>query len=138
MPVLILLGLRFGYATPTEIAVLTVIYSLALSAFRYRDLTWRRFHDAMIEAGVSATGIVMLIMGSAVVGWILTFDQVPTRFAKWVSTTLHEPFLIILAMNVLMLVGMPLDLPPAILLLAPIFVPLAARSGSIPSSSAWS
>jgi tripartite ATP-independent transporter DctM subunit len=113
--------------------VLTVIYSLALSAFLYRDLTWRRFHDAMIEAGV-ATGIVMLvIMGSAVVGWILTFDQVPTRFAEWVSTTLHEPFLIILAMNVLMLlVGMPLDLPPAILLLAPIFVPLAATIGLDP------
>ena len=110
MPVLILLGLRFGFATPTEIAVLTVIYSLVLSAFLYRDLTWRRFQESMIEAGV-ATGIVMLvIMGSAVVGWILTFDQVPTRFAEWVSTTLQEPFLIILAMNVLMLlVGMPLD-----------------------------
>jgi tripartite ATP-independent transporter DctM subunit len=133
MPVLILLGLRFGYATPTEIAVLTVIYSLALSAFLYRDLTWRRFYDAMIEAGV-ATGIVMLvIMGSAAVGWILTFDQVPTRFAEWVSTTLQEPFLIILAMNILMLlVGMPLDLPPAILLLGPIFVPLAATIGMDP------
>ena len=133
MPVLILLGLRFGYATPTEIAVLTVIYSLALSAFLYRDLTWRRFYDAVVEAGV-ATGIVMLvIMGSAVVGWILTFDQVPMRFAEWVSTTLHEPILIILAMNVLMLlVGMPLDLPPAILLLGPIFVPLAATIGLDP------
>ncbi len=133
MPVLILLGLRFGYATPTEIAVLTVIYSLVLSAFLYRDLTWRRFYDSVVEAGV-ATGIVMLvIMGSAVVGWILTFDQVPVRFADWVATTLHEPFLIILAMNVLMLiVGMPLDLPPAILLLGPIFVPLAATIGLDP------
>jgi tripartite ATP-independent transporter DctM subunit len=133
MPVLILLGLRFGYATPTEIAVLTVIYSLALSAFLYRDLSWRRFYDAMIEAGV-ATGIVMLvIMGSAAVGWILTFDQVPVRFAEWVATTLHEPILIILAMNILMLlVGMPLDLPPAILLLGPIFVPLAATIGMDP------
>ena len=133
MPVLILLGLRFGYATPTEIAVLTVIYSLLLSAFLYRDLTWRRFYDAMVEAGI-ATGIVMLvIMGSAAVGWILTFDQVPVRFAEWVSTTLHEPFLVILAMNILMLlVGMPLDLPPAILLLGPIFVPLAARIGLDP------
>jgi tripartite ATP-independent transporter DctM subunit len=133
MPVLILLGLRFGYATPTEIAVLTVIYSLALSAFLYRDLSWRRFYDSMIESGV-ATGIVMLvIMGSAAVGWILTFDQVPVRFAEWVSTTLQEPILIILAMNVLMLlVGMPLDLPPAILLLAPIFVPLAATIGMDP------
>jgi tripartite ATP-independent transporter DctM subunit len=87
----------------------------------------------MIEAGV-ATGIVMLvIMGSAVVGWILTFDQVPTRFAEWVATTLQEPILIIMAMNVLMLlVGMPLDLPPAILLLGPIFVPLAATIGLDP------
>ena len=49
------------------------------------------------------------------------------------ATTLHEPFLIILAMNVLMLlVGMPLDLPPAILLLGPIFVPLAATIGLDP------
>ena len=76
---------------------------------------------------------MLVIMGSAVVGWILTFDQVPMRFAEWVSTTLQEPFLIILAMNILMLlVGMPLDLPPAILLLGPIFVPLAATIGLDP------
>jgi TRAP-type C4-dicarboxylate transport system permease large subunit len=58
---------------------------------------------------------------------------VPTQFAEWVSTTLQHPFLIILAMNVLvLLVGMPLDLPPAILLFAPIFVPLAATIGLDP------
>lgn len=133
MPVLILLGLRFGIATPTEISVLAVIYALALSAFLYRDLTWKRFHHSLIEAGI-ATGVVMLvIMGSAIVGWILTFDQVPTRFAEWVSATISNPLLIILAMNVLLLlVGMPLDLPPAILLLGPIFVPLAATIGLDP------
>jgi tripartite ATP-independent transporter DctM subunit len=133
MPVLILLGLRFGIATPTEIAVLAVVYALVLSAFFYRDLTWARFRHSMIEAGV-ATGVVMLvIMGSAIVGWILTFDQVPQRFAEWVSTTISNPLLVILAMNVLLLlVGMPLDLPPAILLLGPIFVPLAATIGLDP------
>ena len=57
----------------------------------------------------------------------------PVRFADWVATTLDEPILIILAMNILMLlVGMPLDLPPAILLLGPIFVPLAATIGLDP------
>ena len=133
MPVLILLGLRFGIATPTEISVLAVIYALALSALFYRDLTWQRFHHSLIEAGI-ATGVVMLvIMGSAIVGWILTFDQVPTRFADWVSTTISNPLLVILAMNILLLiVGMPLDLPPAILLLGPIFVPLAATIGLDP------
>jgi tripartite ATP-independent transporter DctM subunit len=133
MPILILLGLRFGIATPTEISVLAVVYALALSALFYRDLTWKRFHHSLIESGI-ATGVVMLvIMGSAIVGWILTFDEVPIRFAEWVTATISNPLLVILAMNILLLiVGMPLDLPPAILLLGPIFVPLAAMIGLDP------
>ena len=133
MPILILLGLRFGIATPTEISVLAVVYALALSALFYRDLTWERFHHSLIESGI-ATGVVMLvIMGSAIVGWILTFDEVPIRFAEWVTATISNPLLVILAMNILLLiVGMPLDLPPAILLLGPIFVPLAATIGLDP------
>lgn len=133
MPVIILLGLRFGIATPTEIAVLAVLYALVLSLVLYRDMTFTRFRRSMIEAGI-ATGVVMLvIMGSAIVGWILTFDQVPQRFAEWVSATISNPLLVILAMNVLLLlVGMPIDLPPAILLLGPIFVPLAATIGLDP------
>ncbi|MFL4993664.1 MAG: TRAP transporter large permease [Microvirga sp.] len=133
MPILILLGLRFGIATPTEISVLAVVYALALSALFYRDLTWKRFHHSLIESGI-ATGVVMLvIMGSAIVGWILTFDEVPIRFAEWVTATISNPLLVILAMNILLLVvGMPLDLPPAILLLGPIFVPLAATIGLDP------
>jgi tripartite ATP-independent transporter DctM subunit len=127
LPILILVGLRFGFATPTEMAVLSVVYSLLLSLLLYRDLTWARFRQSMIDAGI-ATGVVMLvIMGSAVVGWLLTFDQVPTRFAEWVTATIQNKYLVIMALNVLMLIiGMPLDLPPAILLLGPIFVPLAA------------
>ena len=113
--------------------MLSVVYSLALSLLFYRDLTFKRFCDNMVEAGM-ATGVVMLvIMGSAAVGWVLTFDQVPQNFAAWVSANISNPFLIILMMNILMLiVGMPLDLPPSILLLGPIFVPLAAAIGLDP------
>ena len=133
LPILIMVGLRFGIATPTEMAVLAVIYSLLLSLLLYRDLTWKRFCEAIVEAGV-ATGVVMLvIMGSSVIGWLLTFDQVPTRFAEWVAATIQNKYLVIFALNILMLlVGMPLDLPPAILLLGPIFVPLAATIGLDP------
>jgi len=133
LPILIMVGLRFGFATPTEMAVLSVIYSLLLSLLLYRDLTWKRFCEAIVEAGV-ATGVVMLvIMGSSVIGWLLTFDQVPTRFAEWVAATIQNKYLVIFALNILMLlVGMPLDLPPAILLLGPIFVPLAATIGLDP------
>ncbi len=133
LPILILLGLRFGFATPTEMAVLSVVYSLLLSLLMYRDLSWARFRDSIVEAGIG-TGVVMLvIMGSAVVGWLLTFDQVPQRFAEWVAATIQNKYLVIMAMNILMLlVGMPLDLPPAILLLGPIFVPLAQTIGLDP------
>ncbi len=130
LPILIVVLLRFGFATPTEVSVLSVVYSLLLSLLFYRDLTWKRFCDNMVEAGV-ATGVVMLvIMGSAAVGWVLTFDQAPQQMAEWVASHISSPVVIILMMNILMLiVGMPLDMPPAILLLGPIFVPLADAIG---------
>ena len=93
-------------------------------------MTVRRFFQALLAAGV-ATGVVMLvIMGSAVVGWMMTYAQVPQLFAEWCLTTLKEPWLIILALIVIMLIaGMFIDLPAAILLLGPIFVPLAQTIG---------
>lgn len=130
LPVLILVLLRFGIATPTEVSVLATFYALAMGVFVYRDMTPRRFVDAIISAGCS-TGVVMLvIMGSSVVGWLVTYAQIPQAFAAWCMETLQDPWLIILAMNIIMLiVGMFIDLPAAILLLGPMFVPLAASIG---------
>lgn len=130
MPVLILILLRFGIATPTEVSVLAVAYALAAGVFIYRDMTWRRFTHAVIAAGV-ATGVVMLvIMASAAIGWIMTFVQAPQAFAQWALETLHQPWLIVLALiGIMMVAGMFIDLPAAILLLGPIFVPLANEIG---------
>lgn len=130
MPVLVLVALRFGIATPTEVSVMAVLYALAAGLFLYRDLTARRIWHAMVAAG-SATGVVMLvIMASAAVGWIMTFVQAPQAFAAWATETLREPWAIVLAMNGIMLIaGMFIDLPAAILLLGPIFVPLAQGIG---------
>jgi tripartite ATP-independent transporter DctM subunit len=76
---------------------------------------------------------MLVIMASAAVGWIMTFVQAPQAFATWATGTLREPWLILLAMNGIMLVaGMFIDLPAAILLLGPIFVPLAAAIGLDP------
>ena len=126
MPAMILVLLRFGFATPTEVSVMAVFYALLAGVFIYRDMTVKRFLQALLAAGV-ATGVVMLvIMGSAIVGWMMTYAQVPQLFAKWCLVTLKEPWLIVLAMIGIMLVaGMFIDLPAAILLLGPIFVPLA-------------
>jgi TRAP-type transport system large permease protein len=133
MPVMIIVLLRFGVATPTEVAVISTLYALLASGLIYRDLTMARLKHAVNEAAI-ATGVVMLIiMASSVVGWIVTLDQLPAAFTKFAQEVLKEKWLIILAMNLLMLaVGMFMDLPAAVLLLAPIFVPLAQSVGMDP------
>lgn len=126
MPVLVLIGLRFGVATPTEVSTLAVIYALLASGLIYRDLTWERVKTSLYSAGM-ATGVVMLlIMASTAVGWILTLEQIPAQFLDWAQGSFTTQFSIILLMNLVMLVvGMFIDLPAAILLLGPLFVPLA-------------
>jgi C4-dicarboxylate transporter, DctM subunit len=130
MPVFIVITLRFGIATPTEVSIIACAYALLVSGLIYRDLTWRRIYTSILSSGV-ITGVIMLvIMGSAPMGWIMIFDDIPSAFADWARSTLQEKWLIILAMNLIMLaIGTFLDLPPAILLLGPIFVPLAQEIG---------
>lgn len=130
MPALIVILLRFGIATPTEVSILTTLYALLASVLIYRDLTLSRLTRSILEASVSTGVVLLIIMTSSVVGWIITLDQMPAVFTKFANDVLQEKWLIILAMNLLMLVvGMFMDLPAAVLLLAPIFVPLAQSVG---------
>lgn len=133
LPVLIIVFLRFGIATPTEVAILSTLYSGLVSAFLYKDLGIKRMNQAVMHAGL-ATGVVLLvIMASAAVGWLLTFDQMPNGIVGWAKENLSQGWTVILMMNLLMLVcGMFIDLPAAVLLLTPVFVPLAQSIGMDP------
>jgi TRAP-type C4-dicarboxylate transport system permease large subunit len=74
--------------------------------------------------------VMLIIMASSVVGWVLTFEQLPAAFVQFTKSTLSEPWMIILSMNFIMLaIGMFIDLPAAVLLLTPMFVPLAGAIG---------
>jgi tripartite ATP-independent transporter DctM subunit len=130
MPVFVLLALRFGVATPTEISTVAVVYAMICAAFIYRDLNLKRVYHAMITAGL-ATGVVMLlIMASSVVGWMLTLDQVPEAIVQWAKQFVHSKEAMLMLINVVLLVaGMFLDLPAAILLLGPLLIPLANTFG---------
>jgi tripartite ATP-independent transporter DctM subunit len=130
MPVLIIIFLRFGIATPTEVSVMSTLYAMVVSAAIYRDLTVAKLKAAAIEAGISTGVVLLIIMASSVVGWIVTYEQLPAAFTKYATETLREPWLIILAMNLIMLgTAMFIDLPAAVLLLTPMFVPLAKAVG---------
>jgi TRAP-type transport system large permease protein len=133
LPILIILFLRFGIATPTEVAVLSTLYSGVVSAAVYRDLSWRRLHNAVIDAGLSTGVVLLVIMASAAIGWLLTFDRMPDGIVHWAQANLSQPWLVIALMNGLMLVcGMFIDLPAAVLLLTPVFLPLAQSIGMDP------
>jgi C4-dicarboxylate transporter DctM subunit len=123
MPVFIVILLRAGIATPTEVSVMAVAYGLVVSMAIYRDLTMRRLYDALVHTAVT-TGVVMLVISASnLVGYVLTVEAVPTAVAQWAVDVLKSPFMIILMMNlIMMVVGMFLDLPAAILLLGPTFV----------------
>lgn len=130
LPALIIVFLRFGVATPTEVAVLSTLYASVVSALIYKDLSLARLNKAVMDAGLSTGVVLLVIMASAAIGWLLTFDQMPNGIVNWAKENLSEPWLVILLMNLLMLVcGMFIDLPAAVLLLTPVFVPLAKSIG---------
>ncbi|MEY4426893.1 MAG: hypothetical protein RL535_1191 [Pseudomonadota bacterium] len=133
LPILIIIFLRFGIATPTEVAILSTLYAGLVSALLYKDLDLKRLNQAVIHAGL-ATGVVLLvIMASAAIGWLLTFDQMPNGIVQWAKDNISQGWMVILMMNLLMLVcGMFIDLPAAVLLLTPVFVPLATSIGMDP------
>lgn len=130
MPVFILVLLRAGVATPTEVSIIAVAYALMISALIYRDLSATRVMTALTST-VITTGVVMLIIAAAnIIGYILTSGGVPQAVANWALEYLQHPLLIILAINLMLLViGMFLDLPAAILLLGPTLVSIGNAIG---------
>lgn len=133
MPVFIVATLRFGVATPTEVSVMAVGYAMIISGVVYRDLNLRTLWASAVETATMTGAVMIIIMASSTIQWLLTADRVPQELALWVTATFSEPWMVILAINIVMLlVGAFLDLPAAILLLAPLFVILGQAIGLDP------
>ncbi|MXW86723.1 MAG: TRAP transporter large permease subunit [Boseongicola sp. SB0667_bin_21] len=130
MPIFVTFMARGGIVAPTEISVFAVVFALIFGAFIYRDLTLDTFRRCVLTTGMMTGVIMLVIMGSSVLQWILSYESVPENLAAWILETLKEPWAIIVGMNVLMIViGTFLELPAAVLLLAPIFIGVAPSIG---------
>ena len=133
MPVFVIGTLRFGVATPTEVSVMAVAYALLVSGLIYRDLTFGSLWRASVDTAMMTGAVMIIIMASSTVQWVLTAERVPQELAVWVAATIQEPWMVILALNLVMLiVGAFLDLPAAVLLLGPIFVTIGQAIGLDP------
>ena len=133
IPIVIWGGIFLGIATATEVAALAVLAALLIGVFIYRELPIRELHR-ILQDSVSQTAVVMLIVASsAVLGWYLTSEQIPQKFARMILETTSNKYLILLFLNLFFFVaGMFLHSAAAIILVVPIVMPLIRQIGVDP------
>lgn len=121
-------GIMGGFVTATEAGIVAVVYAFLVSKFIYRELGWRDLAPIMIDTA-KITGIVVLCIGGASpFAWLLAVEQVPAQVAESLLSLTQNPVAVKLIMLVVLLaVGTFLDLTPAMLILVPIFMPIAVN-----------
>jgi tripartite ATP-independent transporter DctM subunit len=133
MPVLIMGGILSGMFTPTEAAGVTVVYAALVGAFVYRKLKFRNLPNVLLKAGLESGMVMLLIAMSEPFAWIVAVDQIPQLLIDWISTLTTSPWLILLLINVFLLIlGIPLETAPALVIVTPILAPVAAHLGIDP------
>lgn len=133
MPVVILGGIYGGIFTPTEAAVVAVVYGIVLSFFVYRELNWKQtiaiFYDSAIQTG----SIMVIVAAAAVFGRILALEQIPNTVATSMMQLTDNPLVFLLLVNILLLVvGTFMETIAAVIILTPILLPLSAQMGIDP------
>jgi len=124
--VLVLTVILGGIMTPTESSALAVLWALLLVTVFYRELKWSELPAVLIKAA-RTTGIVLLLVGtSAAMSRLLTIEQVPQLAADALLAVSSNPLVTLMLINIaLLLVGIFMDMTPAILVFTPIFLPVA-------------
>lgn len=132
-PVLIIGGMRFGLFTPTEGAIVAVVYALLLGVVVYRTLGLRALAKVSFEAVEVTAAILLILAGSEIFGWLLTTTRVSEQLVGWVLALTEQKWLILLLANVfLLIVGLAIEPLPAILILTPIMLPIMEAIGVDP------
>lgn len=132
-PVMLIGGLISGWFSPTEIAAVTVVYSLILGFFVYRVLNLKNLFKVIKESVHSTAQILMVVAAASVYAWILTIEQVPAAIAEFLLGISTNPIVLLLMVNVLLLfIGMIMDTIAAILVITPIIYPVLIMAGVNP------
>ncbi|BAB06390.1 TRAP transporter large permease [Halalkalibacterium halodurans] len=133
IPFIILGGIYGGVFTPTEAAVVAVVYSLLAGFILYRELTIKQLPRVFADAALT-TATILIIVGSATAfGRLLTIEQIPNQVADWMLTISENKIILILLITILLLVvGCFMDTLAAIIILTPILLPIAVTLGYDP------
>ncbi len=129
LPVIIFGGILGGAFTPTEAAVVAVAYAV-LAGLLHRELTWSFFWGAVVRSGIATGAVMLMIAGSNILAWLLTVEQVPQALAALIADVGGgQTGFLLLSMLVFLILFALLDGIPGMLMLIPVFVPIARELG---------
>ena len=132
-PVFLLLGLRFGIFTPSEIGAFAVVYAVGVGVLAYRQLKGAGLKEALEGSLVDVGAVMFIIAMSGIFGYGIVFERVPEVISAAMLELTENPYLVlILVVAFLLLAGCFIDGSVLIIMLTPIFLPLVMRLGIDP------
>jgi len=129
-PVIILGGIYGGVFSPTEAAAVACVYAALVTTLVFRELGLRDILEAAASTVLFTGQILIIVACAGVFAWLLTVNQVPAQITAWLQSFNIAPWMLLFAINILLLaVGCVLDPLSAILLLSPLLVPVVKAAG---------
>ncbi|MBI2768920.1 MAG: TRAP transporter large permease subunit [Burkholderiales bacterium] len=133
LPLIIIVGLKFGVFTPTEAAVVAAVYALFVSMVVYRELKWRRLYGVLVAAAKTSAVVMFLVAAAMVSAWLITVADLPGKVIGLLQPFMDSPrLLMFVIMLLVMAVGTALDMTPTILILTPVLMPAVKAAGIDP------
>ncbi|MEI2297174.1 TRAP transporter large permease subunit [Ensifer sp. MJa1] len=133
LPVIIIVGLKFGVFTPTEAGVVAAVYSLFVSMVIYRELPPAQLFHVFVAAAKITSVVMFLVACAAVSAWLITVADVPGALASLVEPLMGNQTLLLIAIMVLVVVvGTAMDMTPTILVMTPVLMPIIKQAGIDP------
>ncbi len=130
--IIVIGGIVCGVFTATEGAGVCVLYCLLLSIF-YRSITWKSFQKVLVSSSITSGIILFLISASSAMSWVMAYSGVPDAIARGIVSISDNKYVILFLINIILLViGLFMDITPAILIFTPIFLPIATSLGMDP------
>ncbi|MDD4363484.1 MAG: TRAP transporter large permease, partial [Atribacterota bacterium] len=123
-PIIILGGIVLGIATPTEAAVIAVIYALFLQIFVYREFSYKKLINSLENVAKSIGMIAFLSCTAYLFGWILSYEMIPQLFTNTILSVTSNKYIILFIINLLLiLIGCFMDTTAAIVVMVPVLLP---------------
>ncbi len=131
--VIIVGGIVSGVFTATESGAIACLYALLLTTLYYRELKFSHLPEIIRKVAQTCGMVFFLIATSSAFGWIMAYERIPQTIAAGIASVTREPFWVLLIVNAFILViGFFMDMAASILILTPIFLPIAQSIGMHP------